>query len=49
MSHLELGKLTPAIIQELEQKYLSMVHTNEHIQFVKDKCNELDSQHGFAD
>ena len=49
MSKLELGELTPAIIQELEEKYLSLAHSQDHIDFVKQKCDELDSDRSFAD
>ena len=49
MSKLELGELTPEVMKELEEKYLSLVHSQEHIEFVKQKCDELDSDRSFAD
>jgi acetoin utilization deacetylase AcuC-like enzyme len=49
MNKLELGELTPEIITELEEKYLSLAHSKDHIEFVKQKCEELDEDKSFAD
>ena len=49
MSKLELGELTPEVFKELEEKYLSLAHSKEHIDFVKQKCDELDTDRSFAD
>jgi acetoin utilization deacetylase AcuC-like enzyme len=49
MSKLELGELTPEVVKELEEKYLSLAHSKDHIDYVKQKCDELDNDRSFAD